>query len=260
MGILFIHSIGAQRRGQSLAEFGRPIYFWLQDRFRGIDRRWREAIRAHSDEALLEKWRGKVEDWANEGFKEEDTAQHNWPDLPCEKLEQLAKSVRCETVVSRAVLTDAVINDPEDPTAPAHAELRLQWQRNVRGPVETEDWLLAESWWADTCAAKFFRVGTLGLSDYPLDGGEPFWSARATDRSGPPCEVEKRESIYTRDSLANMARTIVHHSTLALTQPLALSATSYRARRVVRGVAYTNSKRQGGVTKTSTLDRFDARR
>ena len=135
VGILFIHGIGAQRRRQLFAEFGRPIYFWLQDRFRGIDRRWREAIRAHSDEALLEKWRGKVEDWANEGFKEEDTAQHNWPDLPCEKLEQLAKSVRSETVVSRAVLTDAVINDPEDPTAPAHAELRLQWQRNVRGPV-----------------------------------------------------------------------------------------------------------------------------
>lgn len=68
VGILFIHGIGAQRRGQTLAEFGGPIYLWLVDRFRGLDRRWREAINDNSQQPLLERWRKHIEDWATDGF------------------------------------------------------------------------------------------------------------------------------------------------------------------------------------------------
>ena len=52
LGVLFIHGIGAQKRGQTLAEFGAPVYVWLKDRLNGLDRRWREAISQQALEAI----------------------------------------------------------------------------------------------------------------------------------------------------------------------------------------------------------------
>ena len=97
IGVLFVHGIGSQRRGQTLAEFGEPIYLWLRDRFSGLDRQWREAISNHPQQQELKEWRFKVEVWANDGFRADQCVTKRDPEL----LAQLAKRLRCDTVVGR---------------------------------------------------------------------------------------------------------------------------------------------------------------
>ena len=70
-------------------------------------------------------------------------------------LTSLASQIECETIVGRVSLTETLISDPEDPAAPAHAKLLFQRQR-IEGTVESERWLLAESWWAETFAPPSF--------------------------------------------------------------------------------------------------------
>src|SRR5262245_23735565 len=77
MGLLFVHGIGSQRRGQTLADFGEPIFCWLEDRFLGLDQRWREATEGQKD---LD-WRSQVEVWATEGFRTEDHPKAQASDL-----------------------------------------------------------------------------------------------------------------------------------------------------------------------------------
>lgn len=51
------------------------------------------------------------------------------------------------------LVSDAVLQaDPADPSAPAHAELRVKRQRAPGSPVQDTTWLLAESWWAEAFA------------------------------------------------------------------------------------------------------------
>src|SRR5262245_4350075 len=55
LGVLFVHGIGAQRRGETLAQFGEPLFRWLDEWARGIRLRWirhglsQEAIRVWRD-------------------------------------------------------------------------------------------------------------------------------------------------------------------------------------------------------------------
>ena len=96
VGVLFIHGIGAQRRGQTLAEFGAPIYRWIEDRFERLDRRWREVIHGHPEQSLLETWRSRTEEWATDGFHRGETA--DW-----EKFNQALVSAQSLAPLSRAL-------------------------------------------------------------------------------------------------------------------------------------------------------------
>ena len=87
---------------------------------------------------------------------------------------QLAKQVECDTVVCRVILTNALISDPEDPRAPAHAELHIQRHR-IDGRSEVESWLLAESWWAETfLPPSFSDLARWGLRIIPWMVGSHF--------------------------------------------------------------------------------------
>jgi hypothetical protein len=193
LGVLFIHGIGAQKRGQTLAEFGEPVYRWLDDRLRGLDRRWREAMfgepvvrwlelrvrgfdprsrEAIKGEGIIPQ-RQKIEDWASDGFHNE--GRPLMPDPA--SLTQLAEQVKCgDTVVGRVSLTDALVADPANPSAPAHVELRIQRQR-IHGRSEVERWLLAESWWSETFThPSFAEVARWGLHIIPWTIGNHFGS------------------------------------------------------------------------------------
>jgi hypothetical protein len=125
LGILFVHGIGAQRKGETLANSGGALYRWLD----------------------LARHRGG--------------AGH----------------------VGRVTLDDARLVVPEDPSAPAHARLTLQ-SGDPRTPEA--DWLLAESWWAESFGAPTFTdLAEWGLGIIPWTLGSHFgahvqavWSAR----------------------------------------------------------------------------------
>jgi hypothetical protein len=217
VGVLFIHGIGAQRRGHTLAEFGGHLYHWLTDRYRGLDQRWREAIDADSGDpeaakmvpetevepaaegraqeprsavpriptqhpaaggapstrATLIGWRAKIEAWATDGFHREDLQEDRMEPCDSAPLARLAEQLG-NTVVGRVRLKNALLNDSEDPTAPAHAELLFQRQR-IAGNVEAERWLLAESWWAETFSPPSFgELTRWGLRIIPWAVGNHF--------------------------------------------------------------------------------------
>jgi hypothetical protein len=131
VGVLFIHGIGTQRKGETLASFGGALYRWLElAKFRGGDDR-----------------------------------------------------------VGHVQLEDARLVVPEDPSAPAHARLRL----NPGDPQGRDtEWLLAESWWAESFGApSFTSLAQWGLGIIPWTIGSHFgahvqavWSARPDAAGG----------------------------------------------------------------------------
>jgi hypothetical protein len=144
IGVLFIHGIGSQKRSRTLSEFGEPIHAWLTDRFRGLDRQWREVIAADPQGSTLEPWRNEVEAWADNRFRRESHQIKQEPNL----LARITEKLGYDTVVGR-VQWDSPIDDPNDFKTPAHKTLLFQ-RRRIEGNVDTERWLLAESWWAET--------------------------------------------------------------------------------------------------------------
>lgn len=174
IGVLLIHGIGAQRRGQTLAEFGGPVYHWIVERFERLDRRWREVVHGHPEQSSLETWRYNVEEWATDGFHPKDRSAANWQQPDKALIAELAQRLKCNTSVGRARFTDALVADPDDPSAPAHAELRMRRQR-LDGSLSPERWLLAESWWAETfLPPSFAQLGRWGLRVIPWTIGSHF--------------------------------------------------------------------------------------
>jgi hypothetical protein len=188
VGILFVHGIGAQKRGETLSAFGAPVYRWLEQRFLGVDRRWQAAAGLSRQE-----WRRRIEDWATDGFEPESGPESGADGQ--DAIARLAEEVGSETVVGRAHLADAVISDPEDPGAPAHAELRLRRQR-TSGELETERWLLAESWWAETFTPPGFReMVRWGMSVLPWTIGSHFGARVRRVLARPPDTAGQRLAI-----------------------------------------------------------------
>ena len=130
LGILFVHGIGTQRKGETLTNFGGGLYKWL-------------------DSA---KDRGE---WSQ---------------------------------FERVTLSDARLVAPEDPGAPAHANLTLHPAGGAQTPVQ---WLLAESWWAEAFAApSFTELASWGVNIVPWTLGSHFgahvraiWVGRPENRS-----------------------------------------------------------------------------
>jgi hypothetical protein len=169
IGVLFIHGIGSQKRGQTLTEFAEPIIDWLKDRFRGLDQQWREVIAADPQQSTLERWRTEVEHWANDKFPRENRIKRE-PNL----LAPFTEKLGCDTVVGRVRPINTRITDPKDLDAPAHTTLLFQRQR-IEGNVETERWLLAESWWAETFLPPgFMELASWGLHIIPWAIGSHF--------------------------------------------------------------------------------------
>src|SRR5437764_2096487 len=186
-------------------------------RFHSTDRRGREAIEhqgvepseqqvveaseqqvveASEQQTLLEQWRDQTEDWATDGFHTEDRRPQAWAEPESSLVAQLAERVNCDTIVGRVCLTDALVDDPADRSAPAHAELRIRRLR-IDGRSDVESWLLAESWWAETFRPpRFAELARWGLRIIPWTIGNHFGSqvrAVLARRPAPPTRNTWRE-------------------------------------------------------------------
>jgi hypothetical protein len=131
LGVLFIHGIGTQKRGQTLSEFGGPLVRWLQARC--------EALALSRQQSgipldIIRRSRQQLEDIEWAGISRCHCAQSN---------------VSSDTLAHRVVLREAKFHDPSDLTAPAHAVVTIL-SGHPDESVSMDNWLLAESWWAET--------------------------------------------------------------------------------------------------------------
>ena len=129
VGVLFVHGIGAQGRGQTLIEFGEPIFRWIEDRYAEVARDAGEAnadaIKKALEELEHSEWSGS-----------EPTT---------------GPRTSAGTLVARVRSSETRLHDAREPDAPAHTKLILR-RRQEDGNTSGENWLFAESWWAEQFA------------------------------------------------------------------------------------------------------------
>jgi hypothetical protein len=133
LGVLFVHGIGTQPRGHTLASFGGAFYRWLKIRCDGF---------AQSQSSkLVEARQQKLEavDWADA--------------LVSKTCDPAAADTR--KVLHRVVVRETKRHDPLDSAAPAHTKIALL-SLDSREEVSVENWLLAESCWSDTFSPPNF--------------------------------------------------------------------------------------------------------
>lgn len=146
LGVLFVHGIGTQTRGQTLTAFGGPFCRWLQDRCEAL-----EESRKQSGVA--------VED-INSGQQKLETV--DWTDAFVPEAPPGAVSAEC--ISHRVVLRETRFHDPADSAAPAHTKVAVL-SLHSDNRVSKEDWLVAESWWAIRFlrrASRIWHSGALG--------------------------------------------------------------------------------------------------
>ena len=193
LGVLLVHGIGVQRRGETLADFGGPILQWLQVWCGGLHDRWVGARVAAADLRALSAGlvaREAAADgdpesiaWAIEAVHEllDDIEQRKKVEQSEPKtvrdLHAAAQALHESVLAAGVELADARRETPDQPQAPAHARLVLRRLR-VDGSVAAESWLVAESWWAETFwPPKFADLVGWGLHVVPWTLGSHYGAA-----------------------------------------------------------------------------------
>jgi hypothetical protein len=163
VGVLFVHGIGTQRRGQTLAESGGPLFRWLRDRCEGLARRQLPSDRAAEE---LRRWRQRLQDaeWSLAGT----------PGVAPPSVVTPGSTADSDALLRRVVLHDTQFHDPGDAAAPAHARMTiLSLERDER--VTGDRWLLGESWWADAFASPTYaELARWGIGILPWIVGSHF--------------------------------------------------------------------------------------
>ena len=191
LGVLFVHGIGAQRRGETLAEFGRPILHWLEEWCAGLHDRWLGAgispewLRALA-KMLEERGTAGAEDreattWALESVQRlvDDLAAQDPSSTENSEVaaREAAQATLGTALAAGVALADARRETPGDPAAPAHAELVLR-RLDLDGSLAEERWLLAESWWAESFwPPRFSDLARWGLGVVPWTIGSHYGAA-----------------------------------------------------------------------------------
>ena len=145
VGILFVHGIGTQARGQTLSTWGESLFRWIDQRCLALEHRW-ERVGVGADQ--LESWQRRLEhmEWGGPA-----TAVKNSPELTAR-----AKAAGCDALARRVVLRETRFDDVADSCAPPYSVIELHCAE-LDGRLTTEHWLLAESWWAESFAPPTFR-------------------------------------------------------------------------------------------------------
>jgi hypothetical protein len=138
LGILFVHGIGTQARGQTLTSFGGAFYKWLEYRCAALA----QSQQIATDVLIRSQQKLEAADWSN-------------ADVPA----TLSRASDDQVSLHRAVLRETTFQDQADPEAPAHTKIGLLTV-DANEQVSVESWLLAESWWADRFALPS-RAGAL---------------------------------------------------------------------------------------------------
>ena len=126
LGVLFVHGIGAQTRGETLTSFGGPFCKWLDYRCAALAES--QSIPGEVFARLQQKL--EAADWTDEVLP--GTVDRMSDDSP--------------GTLHRAVLRETTFQDETDSAAPAHTKVALL---SLAGSeeVSVENWLLAESCW-----------------------------------------------------------------------------------------------------------------
>ena len=127
LGVLFIHGIGTQMRGQTLAAAGGPLFRWIQNRCEAL------ALEQRND------WPEKIDEHLDE--VERDPA--GTPELRSPSFASAGPNAADKALIRRAVLEKTLFEDPTDSAAPAHTKMTSLWLERD-GRVTTDRWLLAE--------------------------------------------------------------------------------------------------------------------
>jgi hypothetical protein len=203
LGVLLVHGIGVQRRGETLAAFGGPILQWLRewcgglhDRWVGVgvapDDLWALVAKLATEEAPGSEDRAATA-WALEALHSLlDDLESSSPAVtrPLADAEKALGDARSQptapgVLAAGVVLVDARRETPDAPAAPAYAELVIR-RLGVDGVVAEERWLIAESWWAETFwSPGFSELMRWGLGVVPWTLGSHYaaavrrlWAAR----------------------------------------------------------------------------------
>ncbi|NND02626.1 MAG: hypothetical protein HKN91_07550 [Acidimicrobiia bacterium] len=178
VGILFVHGLGNQPRGQTLVSFGEPLFECIQDSFDGVHAKWgRQGL----TRAAVSQWEGELE------------AKHE-RQLTADELETLDELIsnpelsagdsqntigemtddESSPVALRTVVDHAEARAASAAAEPASANVELT-RINANGDAVQSNWLLAESWWALTFAPPRYRdLLAWGIRAIPWTFGSHF--------------------------------------------------------------------------------------
>jgi hypothetical protein len=153
LGVLLVHGIGQQRRGETVVAFGEPLHEWLQRRLDSANDAWLDKGKVTQEE--LDKWLETVGDTLERREllrqlrQEARYAASQAPDYPGPRdLNDVEKDVGFGRLAAQVTVRDASLRRlQDDRRAPAHAVLEIR-QLLLNGDVERSRWLLAESCWA----------------------------------------------------------------------------------------------------------------
>ena len=187
LGVLFVHGIGSQMRGETLASFGGPLCKWLEYRCLALA----QSQQIPTEAAARSQRKLETADWAHE---------------------VLPKTVDRESAdgwhLHRVVLRETTFHDQVDSEAPAHTKIALLTV-DADEQVSAENWLLAESCWADRFASPSFAdLARWGFGVMPWIVGSHF-----------AAQVERRlhERPAVSSESASGPRTRANHHVWAIT-------------------------------------------
>ncbi len=133
VGLLFVHGIGAQTRGQTLIDFGEPILHWIEDR--------QLAVGEYDVETTAPEMQAAFEELESAHWSGAE------PSGAGSSKSSLAAMVRSH---------DTRLHDLDDPSAPAHSRITLRRQFED-GTSSGEQWVFAESWWAEQFSPPSYK-------------------------------------------------------------------------------------------------------
>lgn len=161
VGFLFVHGIGTQQRGQTLAECTTPLVRWLTLRCAAAS-----SVRAASDvPGYPENPEGVDSSDVREAQRALERA--TWDDVGGTVRARDGQPALETPLAFRADVRDVESGSSSGAGSPAHATLALL-AADRHGRVATERWLMAESWWAASFAAPgFSELARWGLGVLP---------------------------------------------------------------------------------------------
>lgn len=173
VGVLFVHGIGQQKRGETLVGFGEPLYEWFRRRFEHLRGKWIEEYRVTDREVSewLERVRGR---WTREGKAAQAT---DW----AEAIRPLKDGARAHAKGENVRQIESIVAEAASRSVCGRVDLRQLPGANPypsqvlqillidhAGGVSESQWLLAESWWAEEFhSPRFSELAEWGLRAIP---------------------------------------------------------------------------------------------
>jgi hypothetical protein len=142
IGILVVHGIGEQTRGQTIVDYGEPLCDWIH--------RWLQGLATPSTDS------------ENRGVEVDSSSVQ-----VIEKEQPLTTPEDSTYIDGSATLTEVSLLSSEEKDEPSTARLRLE-AKKANGSIEKSSWLLAESHWAESFPPPdFVRVAVWSMKVVP---------------------------------------------------------------------------------------------